>query len=137
MRWWRFWCEMAALSSKAVQEQISAIMGALTTAAVAEICALLDEGYSALRLEISRSRRENQDLRRKLHLIESIVVRGGSGAAGPQAADPELGAPAAEVKKVPPRRFCLDLRRAGGSTRRAAIIMGWFKLCGRFLILLL
>lgn len=95
---------MAALNSKTLQEQISAIMGALTKAAVAEICELVDQGYSLLQMEIRRSRRENQDLKKKLHLIESIVVRGGSAAAGTpvpgepqQQPDTELGAPAAEA----------------------------------------
>lgn len=113
LRWCRFWGEMAALNSKALQEQLSAIMAALTRAAVAEICELVEEGYSLLQVEISRSRRENQDLKKKLHLIESIVVRGGSGAAGTlvpaaeprgapqqQQPDTEHGAPAAEVKKL-------------------------------------
>ncbi|XP_029686775.1 zinc finger protein 281-like isoform X2 [Takifugu rubripes] len=76
---------MAALSSRALQEQLSAIMGALTKAVVAEICELVDEGYALLQMEISRSRKENRDLKNKLHLIESIVVRGGSGAGGPVA----------------------------------------------------
>lgn len=76
---------MAVLNSRALQEQLSAIMGALTKAVVAQICELVDEGYSLLQTEISRSRKENQDLKKKLHLIESIVVRGGArGAAGPE-----------------------------------------------------
>ncbi|CAK6975944.1 zinc finger protein 252 [Scomber scombrus] len=70
---------MSVLSSKALHEQFSLIMGALTKAAVAEICELVDEGYSVLQLEISRSHKENDDLRKKLHLIESIVVRGSCG----------------------------------------------------------
>ena len=97
---------MAASTSRGLQEQISAIMGALTQAAVAEICELVAEGYCLLQAEVSRSRRENQDLKKKLHLIESIVVRGGSGPAESPAAggeppqqrpDPEHRAPAAEA----------------------------------------
>lgn len=54
-------------------------MGALTKAAVVEICEVVDEGYAVLQMEISRSHKENEDLRKKLHLIESIVVRGSGG----------------------------------------------------------
>lgn len=86
---------MAVLNSRALQEQLSAIMAALTKAAVMEICELVDEGYSMLQAEITRSRKENQDLRKKLHLIQSIVVRGGGG--GEALVEPEVteqGAPA-------------------------------------------
>ncbi|KAG7260784.1 hypothetical protein CRUP_026916, partial [Coryphaenoides rupestris] len=61
-------------------------MGALTKAAVLEICEVVDEGYAVLQLEISRGRRENDDLRKKLHLIESIIVRGNGGNAAAAAA---------------------------------------------------
>lgn len=75
-------------------------MAALTKAAVAEICEVVDEGYAVLQLEITRSHRENEDLKKKLHLIESIVVRGSSGGGGGgEAADaegPEVS-PAAEA----------------------------------------
>ncbi|XP_044075728.1 zinc finger protein 658-like [Siniperca chuatsi] len=70
---------MAVLTSKALHEQLSIIMGALTKAAVAEICEVVDEGYAVLQMEITRSHKENEDLKKKLHLIESIVVRGSSG----------------------------------------------------------
>lgn len=80
---------MAVLTSKALYEQLSVIMGALTKAAVAEICEVVDEGYAVLQMEITRSHKENEDLKKKLHLIESIVVRGSGG--GKAAADPELG----------------------------------------------
>ncbi|XP_029971125.1 zinc finger and SCAN domain-containing protein 10-like [Salarias fasciatus] len=73
---------MSALSRAGLHEQLSIIMGALTRAAVLEICELVDEGYAALRRELSRSRQESDDLRKKLHLIESIVVRGGGGGGG-------------------------------------------------------
>ncbi|KAM8850454.1 uncharacterized protein AB9W97_021627 [Spinachia spinachia] len=69
---------MAALGSGALREQLSVIMGALTAAAVAEICDVLDEGYAVLRMEIRRSHLENEALKKKLHLIQSIVVRGGA-----------------------------------------------------------
>ncbi|RXN34780.1 zinc finger 2-like protein [Labeo rohita] len=52
-------------------------METLTRAAVAEICELVDDGYAVLHIEISRHQKENEELRRKLQLIESIVaVRG-------------------------------------------------------------
>ncbi|KAF7653911.1 hypothetical protein LDENG_00077140 [Lucifuga dentata] len=70
---------MAVMNCKAFQEQLAVIMGALTKAAVAEICALVDEGYAVLQTEITRSHKENEDLKKKLHLIESIVVRGSGG----------------------------------------------------------
>ncbi|KAI4797543.1 hypothetical protein KUCAC02_025010 [Chaenocephalus aceratus] len=41
-----------------------------------EICELVAEGYQALQTEIQRKHKENQDLKKKLILIESIVVRG-------------------------------------------------------------
>ena len=61
-------------------------MGALTKAAVVEICEVVDEGFSVLQLEITRSHKENEDLRKKLHLIESIIVRGNAAAAAAAAA---------------------------------------------------
>ncbi|XP_017165399.1 uncharacterized protein LOC108167075 [Poecilia reticulata] len=63
-------------SLKGFQSQLSSIMEALTRAAVAEICGLVDDGYAVLQLEISRSRKENEALRTKLELIESIIARG-------------------------------------------------------------
>ncbi|KAM4727489.1 uncharacterized protein FYW61_010760 [Anableps anableps] len=99
---------MSVLSSKALQEQLSDVLGALTKAALAEICELVEEGYSVLQLEISRSHKENQDLRKKLHLIESIVVRGGSSGGGgeSQAAAPEekTGTTDAAVRPETPHR---------------------------------
>ncbi|XP_054624748.1 zinc finger protein 134-like isoform X2 [Dunckerocampus dactyliophorus] len=59
--------------------QLAAIMEALTRAAVAEISHLVDESYAVLQLEISRSRQENEALRRKLDQIETIVARGHGG----------------------------------------------------------
>lgn len=86
---------MAVFTSKALHEQLSVIMGALTKAAVTEICEVVDEGYAVLQMEITRSHKENEDLKKKLHLIESIVVRGSSGGKAVAAAEPEV-APAAE-----------------------------------------
>ena len=50
-------------------------MEVLANAAVAEICELVDGGYSQLQLEISRSRKENEALRRKLRLVELRAAR--------------------------------------------------------------
>ncbi|CAL8277422.1 unnamed protein product [Lota lota] len=77
----------AVMNSKILHEQLSIIMGALTKAAVVEICEVVDEGYSVLQLEITRSHKENEDLKKKLHLIESIIVRGNAAAAAAAAAD--------------------------------------------------
>ncbi|KAK2868564.1 hypothetical protein Q7C36_000435 [Tachysurus vachellii] len=57
--------------------QLATIMETLTRAAVAEICELVDDGYAILHLEISRHQKENEELRRKLQLIESIVAARG------------------------------------------------------------
>ncbi|XP_074506084.1 uncharacterized protein LOC141776410 isoform X2 [Sebastes fasciatus] len=54
----------------ALHQQLASIMEVLANTAVAEICELVDEGYSLLQLEISRSRKENDVLRRKLRLTE-------------------------------------------------------------------
>lgn len=94
--------DMAVLSSRALQEQLSAIMGALTKAVVAEICELVDQGYALLQMEISRSRKENQDLKNKLHLIESIVGRGGAaGGPGAPGGEPESSASAGDRRRQP------------------------------------
>ncbi|XP_067109604.1 uncharacterized protein [Osmerus mordax] len=61
---------------KAFHTQLSSIMEALTKAAMAEICELVDDSYAILQLEISRSHKENEALRRKLELIETVIVRG-------------------------------------------------------------
>lgn len=70
---------MSVLTGKALHEQLSVIMGALAKAAVVEICGVVDEGFAVLQMEIMRSHKENEDLKKKLHLIESIVVRSGKG----------------------------------------------------------
>lgn len=63
----------------AFHTQLSSIMEALAKAAVAEICELVDDSYAVLQLEISRSHKENEALRRKLELIETIIARGHRG----------------------------------------------------------
>lgn len=50
--------------------QLVSIMEVLANTAVAEICQLVDDGFAALRLEISRSQRENLALKSKLRLME-------------------------------------------------------------------
>ncbi|XP_029686782.1 zinc finger and SCAN domain-containing protein 2-like [Takifugu rubripes] len=75
----------------AFHAQLASIMEVLANTAVAEICELVDSGYSELQLEIARSRRENEQLRRKLRLMELRAARasalralaGGGGARAP------------------------------------------------------
>ncbi|XP_066508438.1 uncharacterized protein [Hoplias malabaricus] len=62
---------------RAFHAQLATIMETLTRAAVAEICELVDDGYALLHTEISRHQKENEELRRKLQLIESIVAARG------------------------------------------------------------
>ncbi|XP_044202661.1 zinc finger protein 271-like isoform X1 [Thunnus albacares] len=52
--------------------QLASIMEVLANAAVAEICQLVDDGFDTLRLEISRSQRENLALKSRLRLMEPI-----------------------------------------------------------------
>lgn len=59
----------------AFHTQLASIMEVLANTAVAEICELVDSGYSVLQLEISRSRKENEQLRRKLRLMELRAAR--------------------------------------------------------------
>lgn len=59
----------------AFHAQLASIMEVLANTAVAEICELVDNGYSVLQLEISRSRKENEVLRRKLRLMELRAAR--------------------------------------------------------------
>lgn len=55
--------------------QLASIMEVLANTAVAEICELVDGGYAVLQLEISRSRKENEALRRKLRFMELRAAR--------------------------------------------------------------
>lgn len=50
--------------------QLASIMEVLANAAVAEICQLVDDEFANLRLEISRSQRENLALKSRLRLME-------------------------------------------------------------------
>nr|XP_046189077.1 zinc finger and SCAN domain-containing protein 5C-like isoform X1 [Oncorhynchus gorbuscha] len=50
--------------------QLASIIEVLANAAVAEICKLVDDGHAALRLEISHSQKEIDNLRRKLVLTK-------------------------------------------------------------------
>lgn len=59
----------------AFHAQLASIMEVLANTAVAEICELVYSGYSVLQLEISRSRKENEVLRRKLRLMELRAAR--------------------------------------------------------------
>ncbi|TWW73097.1 hypothetical protein D4764_15G0004910 [Takifugu flavidus] len=80
----------------AFHAQLASIMEVLANTAVAEICELVDSGYSELQLEIARSRRENEQLRRKLRLMELRAARasalralaGGGGGGGARAPVP-------------------------------------------------
>ena len=51
-----------------VHAQIASIMEVLANAAVSEICKVVDDGYAALRLEISKSQDEIDTLKKKLHM---------------------------------------------------------------------
>ncbi|XP_055007448.1 sal-like protein 1 isoform X2 [Boleophthalmus pectinirostris] len=74
-----------SLNTRAIHEQLSAIMSTLSRAALTQMCAAVDQGFSALHAELLRQRRDNDELRKKLHLIQSIVVHsaGGGGGDGP------------------------------------------------------
>lgn len=65
-----------------LHSQVASIMEALTKTAAAEICRLVDDSHTVLQLEISRSHKENETLRRQLELIESIIARGHRGDGG-------------------------------------------------------
>ncbi|XP_036374720.1 zinc finger protein 286A-like [Megalops cyprinoides] len=60
----------------AFHTQLTSIMEVLTKAAIAEICELVDDGYAVLHLEISRSQKENEALKRKLRMMEMRIERG-------------------------------------------------------------
>ncbi|XP_030580429.1 zinc finger and SCAN domain-containing protein 5A-like [Archocentrus centrarchus] len=55
--------------------QIASIMEVLANAAVAEICKVVDDGYAVVHLEMSRSQKENEFLRRKIKLLELQMAR--------------------------------------------------------------
>ncbi|XP_010886776.2 zinc finger and SCAN domain-containing protein 22-like [Esox lucius] len=54
----------------AFHAQLASIVEVLANTAVAEICKLVDDGYATLRLEISNSQKEIDNLRRKLLLTK-------------------------------------------------------------------
>jgi hypothetical protein len=54
----------------AFHAQLASIIEVLANAAVAEICKLVGDGHAALRLEISHSQKEIDNLRRKLLLTK-------------------------------------------------------------------
>lgn len=113
---------MSAFSSQAVQQRLFAIMEALSRAAVAEICELVDGSYARLYVELERTQRENEDLRKKLHVIESIVVRGGNGG-GEKGAEPEERAPGSVAEsglKEPQQQPTEDRRDAAARVGGAA-----------------
>nr|XP_023701136.1 uncharacterized protein LOC111861061 isoform X7 [Paramormyrops kingsleyae] len=56
--------------------QLASIMEVLANAAVAEICKLVDDGYALLRWEMSQSQKENEQLRRKLRVMEMKMSKG-------------------------------------------------------------
>lgn len=63
--------------------QISAVMEVLANAAVVEICKVVNKGYAVLRLEVTRTKRENESLKSKLKSIELLLsqdVDNGTGA---------------------------------------------------------
>lgn len=55
--------------------QIASIMEVLANAAVAEICKVVDEGYAEVHLEMSRSHKDNEFLRKKIKLLEQQIAR--------------------------------------------------------------
>uniref|UniRef100_A0A1A8V4S6 C2H2-type domain-containing protein n=9 Tax=Nothobranchius TaxID=28779 RepID=A0A1A8V4S6_NOTFU len=96
----------------AFHSQLTSIMEALTKAAVAEICGLVDDGYAVLQLELSRSHKENEALRRKLELIESIIARGHQRDAGMLDYDGPVGCEEGGgglVESTPERAFQAEL----------------------------
>ncbi|KAJ8397393.1 hypothetical protein AAFF_G00439420 [Aldrovandia affinis] len=60
----------------AFHTRLTSIVDILAKAAVAEICELVDDGYAVLHLELTRSKKENECLKRKLRMIESSMTRG-------------------------------------------------------------
>nr|XP_019966969.1 PREDICTED: zinc finger protein 160-like [Paralichthys olivaceus] len=90
--------------SAALHAQLAAIMEVLANAAVAEICELVDGGYSLLQLEISRSRKENEALRRKLRLAELRANRATALRAAVAASGTALPHASCRARAPPPAR---------------------------------
>ncbi|KAI1902038.1 hypothetical protein AGOR_G00040600 [Albula goreensis] len=70
-------------------------MEVLAKAAVAEICELVDDGYAVLHLEISRKQKENEALKKKLHMMEMRLARG-------------------SIQKTQAREVTVDIRSSDG-----------------------
>ncbi|XP_071244103.1 uncharacterized protein [Salvelinus alpinus] len=66
---------MANCNVMVFHTQIASIMEVLASAAVADVCKLVDDDYAVFRLEITQSQKENRALRRKLQLLELKVAR--------------------------------------------------------------
>ncbi|CAJ1072921.1 zinc finger and SCAN domain-containing protein 5C-like [Xyrichtys novacula] len=88
-------------SYQTFHSQLTSIMDALAKTAVVEICGLVDSSYAVLQLEISRSREENEALRRKLGLIETIIARGNGTNGGLMDFTVERALPTGAVSKLP------------------------------------
>ena len=56
-----------------LEEQLSSIMDVLAKAAVSEISQLFSEGSATLRLQITRSLKENQALRMRMKVMKSTL----------------------------------------------------------------
>ncbi|XP_026159674.1 gastrula zinc finger protein 5-1-like isoform X2 [Mastacembelus armatus] len=63
------------MSAMDLHSQVASIMEVLANAAVAEICKVVDDGYAVVHLEMSRSQKENEFLRRKIKLLELQMAR--------------------------------------------------------------
>ncbi|XP_035386981.1 zinc finger protein 90 homolog isoform X2 [Electrophorus electricus] len=54
------------------QVQLTAVLEVLMKSAVADICALTDNWFRSLQMEIIRSKKENEELRQKLYIMEQF-----------------------------------------------------------------
>ncbi|XP_060940922.1 zinc finger protein 316-like [Limanda limanda] len=61
--------------SAALHAQLASVVEALANEALAQICELVTGSYSLLQLEVSRSRKDNEALRRKLRLADLRAAR--------------------------------------------------------------
>ena len=75
VRWFGSWKVAKMSDCSTFRTQLASIMEVLANTAVAEICQLVDDGYAVLHLEMSRSYKENEVLKRKLKLLESSAPR--------------------------------------------------------------
>ncbi|XP_028299007.1 zinc finger and SCAN domain-containing protein 21-like isoform X1 [Gouania willdenowi] len=55
--------------------QVASIMEVLANAAVVEICKVVDESYAVVQMEVSRSQKESEALRRRVKLLELQISR--------------------------------------------------------------